>query len=222
MTENNLVPCVAEDFPTDGGTVMTWLLDNYENRFGDVSIDDVGVLGLYYSVIVPFVNEQESALEVWNERFPGREDQFILVDTAAQDNPISQEGAYNEIAAYISGHPDDYDYWIIMSSAGLFANGAARACESLGVDLTNVIICSIGTEELINEWDAGYDGCWAGCLSINPTIYSMPMLSGLIALADGRATPETLWAEVRAEGDKATYYIMDTTGYLKRYLCGLQ
>ncbi len=206
---HNLVPCVGEDDYTDGSNVMNWLLDNYQDRLGDINMDDVGVMAIGWSVVKPFAVRAQAAEDVWNERFPGREDQFYFIDTAAQDNPVTQEAAYNEVAAFVSAHPE-IKYWIIPSGAGLFANGAARALESLNVD-QNCIICSIGIEELINEWNAGYDGCWAACLSIKPNIYSMPMLAGLLAMADGRATPETLWQEVRAEGDKATYYIMDTT-----------
>ena len=206
---HNLVPCVGEDDYTDGSIVMNWLLDNYKDKLGDISMDDVGVLSIGWSVVKPFVIRAQAAEDVWNQREPGREDQYHFIDTAAQDNPVTQEAAYNEVAAYVSAHPE-VKYWIIPSGAGLFANGAARALESLKVD-QNCIICSIGIEELINEWNAGYDGCWAACVSIKPNIYSMPMLAGLLALADGRATPDTLWQEVRAPGDIATYYVMQTT-----------
>lgn len=205
----NLVPCVGEDDYTDGKIVMNWLLDNYKDKLGDINLDEAGVLAIGWSVVKPFVIRAQAAEDVWNERCPGREDQFYFIDTAAQDNPVTQEAAYNEVAAFVSAHPE-YKFWIIPSGAGLFANGAARALESLKVD-KNSLICSVGIEELINEWNAGYDGCWAACVSIKPNIYSMPMLSGLLALADGRATPETLWQEVRAESDIATYYVMETT-----------
>lgn len=206
---HNLVPCVGEDDYTDGQIVMNWLLDNYVDKLGDINMDEVGVLGIGWSVVKPFVIRAQAAEDIWNARYPGREGQFYFIDTAAQDNPVTQEAAYNEVAAFVSAHPE-YKYWIIPSGAGLFANGAARALEALKVD-ENSLICSVGIEELINEWNAGYDGCWAACVSIKPNVYAMPMLSGLLALADGRATPETLWQEVRAEGDKTTYYVMETT-----------
>ncbi len=205
----NLVPCVGEDDGNDGSIVMNWLLDNYQDRLGDIDLDKVGVMGIQFSVVYAFQQRVQSSFDVWRELYPDREDQLYVVDTAAQDNPISQEAAYNEVTAMISAHPE-IEYWIISAAAGLYANGAARACEALGID-DKVIMCSIGIEELINEWNAGYDGCWAACVSTKPNIYSMPMIAGILALVDGRATPETLWEEVRAPGDPTTYFIVDVT-----------
>jgi len=205
----SMVPAIGEDDAFDGAIVMTWLLDNYVRVLGDINMDDVGVLGLHYSTSIPMRIRMEAARDVWNARFPGREDQFYFIDTAAQTPPIAPEASFNEVAAFVSSRPD-VKYWIIGSATGMFANGAARALESLSLD-KNAIICSVGIEELINEWNAGYDGCWAACVSINANIYCMPMLAGLLALADGRATPQTLWSDLRAPGDIATYYIMEAT-----------
>lgn len=205
----NQAPIVGEDNYTDGTIVMDWLLDNYKEYIGDIDLDKIGVIGLYWSVNIPMTSRVEAAEDIWNERFPGRENQFFYVDTAAQPTPVSQEGAYNEVSAFISSHTE-YEYWVIASAAGLFANGAARAIEGLGLD-DNALICSVGIEELINQWNSGYEGCWAGCVAIDPRIYAIPMISGIIAICDGRATEETLWSELRAEGDLATYYIMEPT-----------
>jgi hypothetical protein len=57
------------------------------------------------------------------------------------------------------------------------------------------------------EWDAGYEGCWVSSYAVYNYNYVVPALCGLIALVDGRATHETLWAEIRADGDKATAYV---------------
>ena len=82
--------------------------------------------------------------------------------------------------------------------------------ESLGLDASS-LICSIGIEELVNQWNAGYDGCWAGCVAIDSELYGLPMISGLLALMDGRATQESLWSDLKNDGDLSAYYIVDAT-----------
>lgn len=203
------VPSVGENDYTDGVTVFNWLLDNYKAKWGDVDLSKVGVIGLYWSTNIPMTTRVKAAEDIWKEQYPEYADNFFYVDTAAQSNGVSQEAAYNEISAFVSAHPE-YDYWLISSAAGLFANGASRAIEGLNLD-ANTLICSVGIEELINQWNAGYEGCWGGCVAIDSEIYGLPMIAGLIALMDGRATQETLWQEHKNEGDIAAYYIVEAT-----------
>ena len=186
------------------------MLGNYEGRFGAVDPADIGVIGLYWSTNIPMTQRVQAAEDVWTEKYPQYADHFFYVDTAAQTPPVSQEAAYNEISTFITSHGSEYKYWLIASAAGLFANGASRAIESLDLD-ANTMICSIGIEELINQWNAGYDGCWAGCVAIDSELYGLPMISGLLALMDKRAEQETLWSDLKAENDLAAHFIVDAT-----------
>ena len=205
-----MVPAVGENDYNDGLTVINWLLDNYEARWGDVDPADIGVIGLYWSTNIPMNLRVNAAEDVWKEKYPQYADHFFYVDTAAQSNGVSQEAAYNEISTFITAHTGEYKYWLVASAAGLFANGASRAMESLGLDASS-LICSIGIEELVNQWNAGYDGCWAGCVAIDSELYGLPMISGLLALMDGRATQESLWSDLKNDGDLSAYYIVDAT-----------
>ena len=207
---NNMVPAVGENDYNDGTAVINWLLDSYEGRFGAVDPADIGVIGLYWSTNIPMTQRVNAAEDVWTEKYPQYADHFFYVDTAAQTPPVSQEAAYNEISTFITSHGSEYKYWLIASAAGLFANGASRAIESLGLD-ANTMICSIGIEELINQWNAGYDGCWAGCVAIDSELYGLPMISGLLALMDKRAGQETLWSDLKTGNDQAAYFIVDAT-----------
>ena len=57
------------------------------------------------------------------------------------------------------------------------------------------------------EWEKGYSGCWVCCVDFTYLDMASQALSGLIAMADGRATMDNLWEEVRSDTDVRTKYI---------------
>jgi len=61
------------------------------------------------------------------------------------------------------------------------------------------------------EWDDGYDGSWKTCYAISQIAYCAPASLGLIAMADGRATKESLWADLRNPKDACTIWIADSS-----------
>jgi ABC-type sugar transport system substrate-binding protein len=119
------------------------------------------------------------------------------------------EEGYDLTAQTATAHTE-VKYWLVSSCLENYAQGAARAAESLGRD-SDFLISDVGSVMLPMEWDSGYNGAWKTCYAISDYAYAAPAAMGLIALADGRATPETLWADRRAEGDKASIWIAESS-----------
>lgn len=103
----------------------------------------------------------------------------------------------------------DIDYWIVGNVVEMLSVGVARAAELLEID-DRVIITDVGSDMLSAEWNSGYDGCWVSCLAISNYLYTGPAALGLIALADGRCTPESLWQKVKEDTDKCAVWKTDS------------
>jgi hypothetical protein len=64
---------------------------------------------------------------------------------------------------------------------------------------------------LIPNWEKGvYSTCWVSTVYYAQSIFAEPIVCGLIAMLDGRATPEKLWPEWKAPGAKYANVICDT------------
>jgi hypothetical protein len=114
---------------------------------------------------------------------------------------INSETGYELASQFISANPD-VEYWIIIGCVEDYSQGAARFVETMSSQ-DKILITTVGSVILPIEWDSGYDGAWKSCYAIADMSYAGPAACGLIALADGRATFDTLWPERRAEGDLA-------------------
>ena len=73
-----------------------------------------------------------------------------------------------------------------------------------------MIITDVGSDMLSAEWNSGYEGCWVSCLAISNYLYTGPAVCGLIALVDGRCTPESLWQEIKEDTDKCAVWKTDS------------
>jgi len=90
----------------------------------------------------------------------------------------------------------------------ILAQGAARALEAAEKDDKALVIC-IGGDSLMGEWNSGYEGCWVAALHTFEMLYTEPMVCGLVAMIDGRATPETLWPDWVKDGDAYAQVVLD-------------
>ena len=75
-----------------------------------------------------------------------------------------------------------------------YSQGAARAAEDLGMN-DNMLISTVGSPMFIEEVENGYEGAWKCCICINNYAYATPIILGLRAICDGRATEESLWPD---------------------------
>jgi hypothetical protein len=57
------------------------------------------------------------------------------------------------------------------------------------------MISAIMGGSVIEEWDAGERGAWKSLVTVPLVVVSEPMIGGILAILDGRATYETLWQD---------------------------
>ena len=69
---------------------------------------------------------------------------------------LNEETGYNLASAILASHPE-VEYWFIPACLELYAQGAMRAAESLGMQ-DRVLISAVNSEVLTALWDSGYEG----------------------------------------------------------------
>jgi ABC-type sugar transport system substrate-binding protein len=197
----NLVPTIILDQYKNGNTQTQWFFDHFKDYWPTVETKDIALMSLEMSSNPDLVLRSSGVKDKFAELFPGNP--VYVGDMAGQK--IDAQIAYDQVAAILTAHPE-VKYWFIDGAIENFGQGAARAAEGLAKEDVILIVTS-GANVLPIEWDAGYDGSWVSSYAVFNYNYVVPALCGLIAIVDGRATQETLWAELRAPGDKATAYV---------------
>ena len=197
---SELVPCIGLEQYDASATTVEWLAENYQTYWGDIDTSKIALLNGNASSNVDLNDRAVGAEETFNALFPDNAGVFDL-DMVAD---FSQEGAYNQASATFSANPD-IEYWFSTNCVEMYSQGVARAVEALQLE-DRVLITDVGSDILCSEWESGYDGSWVSCLAISNYLYAAPTICGLVALIDGTATWDTLWSDMRAEGDQYTFY----------------
>ncbi len=198
-----IAPCVVIDSYQSGYELVDWLSENYKEYWGDIDTSKLGYIGGTFSSSVDIQYRVEGGKDSFLEHFPENEDNWFYADTITGN--LNVDTAYDLTSSIISANKD-IEYWFIVAAAGDIGTGAARAVEDLGLE-DSILIGSVPGSTLMAEWQKGYEGCWVCCVDFTYLDMAAQALSGLIAMADGRATMDSLWAEKRAEGDERTKYI---------------
>jgi len=199
-TGGNLIPTVVLDQYKNGNTQAQWFYDNYKRYWPDANPADIVLMTLEFSTNPDLVDRIDGVKDKFQELFPGNK--IIVGDIAGQT--LNEQSAFDKSSAILTANPD-VKYWFIDGCVENFGMGAARATETLELTHKTLIVTS-GANILPKEWDAGYNGNWVASYAVYNYNYIVPALSGLMALIDGRATHETLWAEMKKGTDKAATY----------------
>jgi DNA-binding LacI/PurR family transcriptional regulator len=199
---SEIMPCIGLDQKAAGATTIQWLYDNYKTYWGDIDTTKIALLDFTFSTLPDLQARADGAIGKFKELFP-KNTQFFTAD-AAVTNTVDADSSYKAVSAIFSAHPE-IEYWWVPCSIETFAQGTSRCAESLKIE-DHVLITDVGSDVLCSEWQNSYDGCWVSCLAISNYLYAAPTVCGLIALIDGKATPESLWQKQRAPGDKCTFY----------------
>jgi ABC-type sugar transport system substrate-binding protein len=186
---HNRWPTIILDGNVIGRQAVTYLCENYKQYWGDIDTSKLGMISLDISTVGMFLDRSNGAHDAWMDYFP--DNVYISGDTSGQQ--FTTETAYNMISAYVSSHPE-IEYWFINTVMMLFPAGCARAVETLGIEEKCLITCEESITA-IEEWDSGYRGAWSSCVGVAEELYAVPAAAGIVALLDGRATPETLWGD---------------------------
>ena len=202
---SEIIPCVGLDQYAAAQTTVQWLFDNYATYWGDIDPSKIALLNANASSNVDLNDRAVGAEDKFNELIPNNAGVFEI----DMVNDFSQDTTYNKAAATFSANPD-IEYWFSTNTVEMYSQGVARAVEQLQVE-DKVLITDVGSDILCSEWDSGYDGSWASCLAISNYLYAAPTICAVVALIDGTATWDTLWADSRAPGDLYTFYGADST-----------
>jgi ABC-type sugar transport system substrate-binding protein len=196
-----IVPCVGLEGKEAGAKTLQWLYDNYKTYWGEIDTSKIGLLDFNFSPNVDFNDRHDGALAKFKELLPNNTNIF---DADGVSGKLDEQTGYDLASTILAAHPE-VEYWFVPACIELYSQGAARAVEALNMD-KKVLITDVGSDVLPAEWDGGYEGSWVSCLGISDYQYTIPGICGLIALMDGKATPETLWSSKRAPTDQVTFY----------------
>ena len=197
---SEIVPCVGIDGVEAGGATIDWLAENYKTYWGDIDAAEIGLLNFNFSPNADFNDRHNGSQAAFEKHFPGNK--TFTADGVS--GKLDEQTGYDLASATMAANPE-VKYWFVAGCIELYSQGAARAVESLNIE-DRVLITAVGSDVLPAEWDNGYDGSWVSCLALSQYQYTMPGISALVAMMDGKATPESLWADRRLPTDQVTFY----------------
>ena len=171
---------------------LEWICQNYKDYWGDVDPSEVGLINVDFSTSQPLADRTKGINDCFLDYgFP--EENIFVVDSFALGEQywMTLDGGYQPTSTTVAAHPE-IKYWMMSSCLEYYAQGAARAAEDLGMN-DNMLISCVGSPLFIEEAESGYEGAWKCCICINNYAYATPIVLGLRAICDGRATEESLW-----------------------------
>jgi ABC-type sugar transport system substrate-binding protein len=194
---------VGLDQYKSGFESMQWLIDHYKEFWGDdVDTSTIGLLDIDFSISPDLQARTKGIEDSFSQAFPDNKNIFIV--DGLTGGTVSTEVGFDLTSQTVTAN-SKVKYWLVSSCLENYAQGAARAAEELGRD-DQFLISDVGSTILPTEWDTGYDGAWKTCYAMSDYAYSAPAALGLIAIADERATADTLWQEIRDPKDKRTIW----------------
>jgi hypothetical protein len=184
--------CIIPQYQS-GWDSLEWICQNYKNYWGDVDKNEIGLINLDFSTSAPLHDRTIGITDCFKNYITNSDSNIFVVDTYAlgQDHWMTMQGGYDPVSTTVSSHPE-IKYWMVSSCLEYYAQGAARAAEDLGLN-DNMLISDVGSPMFEDEVANGYEGAWKCCVCINNYAYATPIVLGLRAICDGRATEETLW-----------------------------
>jgi len=201
-----VVHCIGMEGISVGREMTKWLFDNSEKYFGKkIDTAKLGLINYTFSPNKDFHDRFEGNLAMFQELAPGNTNIF---EADGVTGGLNEETGYNLASAILAAHPE-VEYWFIPACLELYAQGAMRAAESLGMQ-DRVLITAVNSEVLTALWDSGYEGCWVSCVASAPYQYAAPALSGIVSLLNGTETIDSLWSSIRKPTDKLTFYEIGT------------
>ena len=188
-----IYPGVSLDSAYCGEMEIKWLEENYTRFWGDIDTSKLGCIFIFATSNQNFIDNMDGAKAEFTAKYP--EGTFFEADTLAEANPYNTEAGYNVSGALMAAHKE-IEYWFVATCLEDVGQGAARAAESQGID-DKVLVVTNGANILIPAWRDGSESgtCWVAGLHYGMNMLAEPVLCGLIALIEGRATPDNLFVE---------------------------
>lgn len=197
---SEIIPVAGIEGVDAAGTLVQWLYDNHQKYWGKIDTKKIGLLDYNFSSNKDFNDRFKGAKEKFEKLLPGNP----VYAADGITGKLDEQTAYDLAATTFAAHPE-VEYWFVTACIEQYGAGAARAAESMNKNKT-VLVSDVGSDQLTGQWDKGYDGTWVSCMAVSDYQYLVPPLCGLIAILDGKATPDSLWSAKRAKGDTVTFY----------------
>ena len=185
--------------------LIYWLRDNYKTFLGDIDESKIGLISTTLSNFPVLRMVSEFCVSDFQELFPLA---AANAYEAGVDNfGVDANAGYDVIAPIVAAHPE-VEYWFNVGSLEDVVQGGVRAIDAAGLGSKSIAI-STGANLLQAAWQSGADtGSYKAGVYYSMEIFAEPLICGVIAMLDGRATLETLWPEWK---DPAQPYPVVTT-----------
>ena len=195
-------PAAVLDGYSCGRIQVDWMFDNYASELGVDPVDpsQIGYIFLDWSPHPEIHLRIQGATARYTELYPNLVSSNWIPIDVLPGSPANIEGAFDLVSAYLSTNGDNFDYWFIGSSTDEFAIGATRAVEQLGLESRTMISAIMGGS-VVDEWNTGKTSAWRSLITVPLVVLSETMVCGLLAILDGRATPEELYPEFFPPGE---------------------
>ena len=201
-THSNLVPLVGMDGFPMGEMMVQWLYDHYKEYWGDIDTSKIGLLNFTCSPGVDFHDRYRGNQSKFEQLLPGN----VTFEADGVVGALNEQTGYDLASAIFAAHPE-VEYWWVPTCLELYGLGALRAAEALNID-DKVLLTTVNSDVLTGLWNSGEESGYVSCIATAALQYAAPSLCGVVAMIDGKETPETLWAHRRAPGDATTFYDM--------------
>lgn len=196
---HTVAPTVSLDPYSVGWNTMKWLVDNYKSYWGEIDESKLGAIDITVSTSPDLLARSEGPHDLFTETFPNSTHfQLDAVSTGRTGmGVVSEESAYDLVSATVAANPQ-IEYWLVTGAVEFYGVGSARALEALGKTTDNALVCVVGSGVNFVDWDSMSDDTKTvnvACLFLSDLRTSIPAVSGIVALIDGRVTKDTLWRE---------------------------
>jgi hypothetical protein len=200
-----LCPGVELDAYSCGADLAQWVSENYQNYGFDLSdLSDVGLIIPTYSAVVSFNNRAAGAGRRSRHvsRTCRRKTFFMRTHLLKAIFPLNRRTQRQP--RFLAAHPN-MGTWIIIGVLDPLCQGAVRAIEQMDLE-SKTLAVSVGGEALVQEWDAGYEGCWVACGYFEAMDFVKQNVPALTSVINGEATLEDLFPEWKDEGETYGVY----------------
>lgn len=203
-------PSVNQSEYGNGKLMMGWLADNYTNYWKDpVDEAKLGLIIITFSPVIGIHNRLPGVQDVFVKEFPGAAGNIFVADCVAHPDGFSSTAAYDLTAQYMTANTS-IEKWFVATLVDDWAIGATRSIEALKKEASALVV-SIQSDAFIAEVEAETKpSVYIAASAISVAELTGLMATGLVAMLDGRATPESLWPEWVRDGEK--YPCIDLDG----------
>ncbi|NLA86638.1 MAG: hypothetical protein GX847_05020 [Clostridiales bacterium] len=203
-------PSVNQSEYGNGKLLMQWLSDNYTHYWSDpIDEEKLGLIIITFSPVEGINNRLPGVRDVFEKDFPNAANNIFIADCVAHPDGFSTTAAYDLTAQYMTAN-SSIEKWFVATLVDDWAIGATRSIEALNKEASALVV-SIQADAFIPEIEAETEpSVYIAASAISVAELTGLMATGLVAMLDGRAAPETLWPEWVRDGE--TYPCIDLDG----------